>query len=229
MLLLLRSLLEGGVTATASIAEDNDTATAVAGVALSATLARPDAGDTIVSSAKILVSATGTGSEAGDTVSAAGTVVFPPVTGTLAGTDAADTGAGQASVLVGASLAYTDIGDTLASLGVVQSPVVVSAGRANLIYEIALLHGLVPGNPLTVSATGRSAGNVVQTISGTDTVTITTVASDVLQGDLSDWIDALAAIHGLTVPLVTTDITRVAGTVSQTLATDGITTTVDLV
>jgi hypothetical protein len=106
-----------------------------------------------------------------------------------------------------------------------QNPIVVSPARANLIYELALLHGLVPGNPLQVSATARSAGALMQTITGTDSVTITTVSSDVLQGNLDTWIDALAALYGLTSPLTVTSGTRDSGGVSQTMvSTDGTTT-----
>jgi hypothetical protein len=105
---------------------------------------------------------------------------------------------------------------------------VVSAARANLIYEIALLHGLVPSNPLMVSDTLRSAGSVIQTISTVGTsVTITTVSSDVIQGDLDTWIDALAAVHGLTTPLVVTEASRNAGAIHQTMSNDGTTTTVE--
>jgi hypothetical protein len=102
----------------------------------------------------------------------------------------------------------------------------ISNVRANLIYELALLHGLVPGSPLSVSATQRSAGALTQSISGTDTVTITTTSSEVLQGSLDEWIDALAAVHGLTTPLVVTSTSRSAGSLSQTITTLGDTTTV---
>jgi len=104
--------------------------------------------------------------------------------------------------------------------------VLITVAQANLIYESALLHGVVPGNLLTASATARSAGNLVQTVSGTDPVTITTVSSDVLVGDVGVWIDALAAVHGLTTPLVVTATSRDAGTLHQTIANDGTTTTV---
>jgi hypothetical protein len=105
----------------------------------------------------------------------------------------------------------------------------ISAARANLIYEIALLHGLDPAHPLTVNATSRNAGAVSQTISGAATVTITTVSSDVLSTSLDQWIDALAALHGLTTPLVVTNNSRDAGTVHQTLVNAGGTTTVTTV
>ncbi|OXE35266.1 MAG: hypothetical protein CGW95_15040 [Phenylobacterium zucineum] len=104
--------------------------------------------------------------------------------------------------------------------------ITITAARANLIYELALLHGLVQGAPLSVSPTQRTAGNLVQTISGTDTVTITTVASDTLQGSVDTWIDALAAIHGLTSPLVVTATGRSSGAITQALGSTGDTATV---
>lgn len=69
----------------------------------------------------------------------------------------------------------------------------------------------------------------MQTISGTDTVTIETVSSDILQGDVEVWIDKLAALHGLTTPLVVTAASRVAGTINQTFVTAGSTTTVETI
>lgn len=247
MLLLLLQALEAGVTATASIAEDNDTGISTAVVAVSASASPMEGSDTGTATGSVRVSSAASVTEGSDTSAATASVgvsfttsaTEADDTGTAtaivalaaiaSATEADDTSDSQANVAVGAALSQTDTGDTLVSLGVVQSPVTISAGRANLIYELALLHGLVPGNPLTVSPTERSAGNVLQTISGIGTVTVTTVASDVLHGDLDTWIDALAAIHGLTVPLVTTDATRVAGTVLQTLISDGTTTVVELV
>jgi hypothetical protein len=57
-------------------------------------------------------------------------------------------------------------------------------------------------------------------------VTITTVSSDILQGSLDTWIDALAAVHGLTALLVVTATSRDAGALHQVLINDGTTTTV---
>jgi hypothetical protein len=121
------------------------------------------------------------------------------------------------------SLAITGLPATLDVAG---APVVISTTQANLIYEMALLHGLVPGSPLVVTPTSRSAGAVTQTIAGTDTVTVTTVSSDVLVGDVGNWIEQLAALHGLTSPLVTTATSRSAGAISQTFTTVGTTVTV---
>lgn len=141
-------------------------------------------------------------------------------------------GTGQVGDLVTAAGATTSpsgaVGTGLAGVlaAVASVDVVINSARANLIYELALLHGLVPGSPLTVSATQRSAGALMQTVSGTGPVTVTTTASDVLQGDVNDWIDALAAVHGLTAPLVVTTTARTAGSLAQTISTVGATTTV---
>lgn len=235
----------GGVTGTLAATETGDSATAAGVILVSAALARTEAGDTGAGTSTLLVSASLAVTEAGDTVAAAAGVL---VGATLAATEGGDTVAAVSTVAVGASLsraeagdfvvaaagvtvaaalATTEAGDTLASLGVVQSPIVITQTRANLIFELALLHGLVPGSPLTVSTTARGAGALLQTIAGTDTVTITKVSSDILQGSLDDWIDALAAVHGLTSPLVVTATSRDAGTLSQTLTNDGTTTTVE--
>jgi hypothetical protein len=101
----------------------------------------------------------------------------------------------------------------------------ITADRALLIYQIALLHGLDPANPLTVSETTRQAGALSQSIAGTDSVTITTDSQAPFSGDLDAWIDALAALHGLTVPLIVTSVSRNAGSVTQNIASvSGVTT-----
>ena len=102
----------------------------------------------------------------------------------------------------------------------------ISAGRAALLHQLALLHGLDTANPLTVSAAQRSAGALVQSVSGVSTVTVTTSATPTFSGNLDAWIDGLAALHGLTAPLVVTATSRAAGVVNQTIATAGGTTTV---
>jgi hypothetical protein len=123
-------------------------------------------------------------------------------------------------VLSGASAA--------SAIGVVEADgggFIISPARARLLYQLALLHGLDVSNPLTVSATARSAGALVQGVSGTDTVTITTSTAPAYSGDLDAWIDGWAALHGLTVPVTVTASTRVAGAISQTInTTAGITT-----
>lgn len=95
------------------------------------------------------------------------------------------------------------------------------------IHRLALLHGLDAGNPLVVTAKLRSAGGLVQTVIGTDEVTITTISAPPLSGNVTTWISGLAAIHGITAPLTVTFNSRSAAAVQQTIVTDGTTTTVE--
>ena len=96
----------------------------------------------------------------------------------------------------------------------------ISPARAALIYQIALLHGLDPANPLTIPKGDgvRQAGGVMQTISGAGPTTVTTTATTPFTGDLDAWIDALAAEIGLTAPLQVTPTGLTAGSLSQVFA-----------
>ena len=67
---------------------------------------------------------------------------------------------------------------------------------------------------------------MAQTVSGLETVTITTNSAPSLVGDVGSWIEALAALHGLTVPLVVSANKRSAGSISQAIAQVGALTTV---
>jgi hypothetical protein len=119
------------------------------------------------------------------------------------------------------------ITNTSDAFGAVQdSSFAITAGQANLVYQLALLHGLVPSHPLQVSDTTRSAGSLTQTVSGSDTVTITTSSAPSLVGDVGAWIESLAALHGLTVPLVVSATNRSAGPINQAIAQVGSLTTV---
>lgn len=102
----------------------------------------------------------------------------------------------------------------------------VSGARAGLIYQLALLHGLDVDHPLTVTPTTRTAGGLSQAVAGTSTVTVSTTAAPVFTGNLDDWIDALADMHGLTTPLVVTATSRAAGAWSQSIVSAGGSTTV---
>ena len=100
--------------------------------------------------------------------------------------------------------------------------------QAQRLYQIYLLHGLEVGTPLTVSQTQRVVGGLAQAITeGGGSVTIHTSAAPVIPvGAVGDMVDRLAALHGLTDDLVVTATSRVAGALTQTLATVGDTTTV---
>ena len=92
---------------------------------------------------------------------------------------------------------------------------VVSNARAALIYQLALLHGLVPASPMsTPKGNGlRIAGGVMQTIAGTaQSAGIETIQTEGFAGDINDWIDALAAEIGLTAPVIITPTGLTAGT-----------------
>jgi hypothetical protein len=129
---------------------------------------------------------------------------------------------GAAALMTGAD-AQSDAGAFTPDNGTLYA---ISLARASLIYQLALLHGLDAARPLVVAPAQRSAGPLVQSISGTDTVTLTTESHTFLTGDLNDWIDALAAIHGLTAPLVVTADSRRAGALLQAIDTAGDTVTV---
>lgn len=50
----------------------------------------------------------------------------------------------------------------------------LTADQANMLADLAKLHGLIVGNPLVVTATTREAGDVSQTIVSTDSATTVT-------------------------------------------------------
>jgi hypothetical protein len=133
-------------------------------------------------------------------------------------------GSGDIAV-VGQGNSFIDF--TTDALGAVQaSSFSLTSVQANLVYQLALLHGLVANHPLQVSSTTRSAGSLAQTVSGLETVTITTNSAPSLVGDVGSWIEALAALHGLTVPLVVSANKRSAGLINQAITQVGALTTV---
>jgi hypothetical protein len=96
---------------------------------------------------------------------------------------------------------------------------VLTAPQAAMLYGIYLLHGLRAGSPLTVSQTQRIAGGLDQAIAEAGgTVTITTnSAPGAAIGDIGMMVEELAALHGLTVALNVTSVSRSAGSVTQNL------------
>lgn len=135
-------------------------------------------------------------------------------------------GSGGASAMLAGSQSVVSTGVILADGG----PYIISAERARLLHRLALLHGLDPANPLSVPTGNgvRSAGLLMQTVSGagSGTITIATTAAPAFSGSLDAWIDLLAEVHGLSTPLVVTDTTRSAGAWSQTIVTTAGLTTV---
>jgi hypothetical protein len=207
--MLLTLLQSGGGPATGNLAATEtgaDTA-ALAGVVLvQGALAASEAGaDAFSGEGVVRVAGALSATEAGtDTFSAAGTV---KVQGTLAATESS-------------SDSFAADGDTVFYS--------VSGRQALRLLQIHLLHGLDAAAPVTVSPTARQAGAVAQTVAeASGTVTITTTAgATIFAGNPGQMIDELAALHGLTTPLTVTAASRTAGSISQTIATAGDTTTV---
>ena len=98
--------------------------------------------------------------------------------------------------------------------------------RANLIYQLCLLHGLDVSNPLRLTSSSRAAGGLSQTVTSLGDLLIQTSSTPTFSGSLDDWIDALAALQGLTAPLVVTPSSRDAGAISQLISVAGNVTTV---
>lgn len=92
--------------------------------------------------------------------------------------------------------------------------------------NLALLHGLVHGSPLTVSSSARSSGDVVQAISeASGVVTVTTMSAPTgapgpskLSANEDAWLEGLARIYGLLEPLTVTPTARSAGTLTQAVS-----------
>ena len=187
-----------------------------------------------------------TGKVLGTLGSAAGTSDVQGILGATAGTTG--TASGQSDVVglgssvasgvgsaAGSAVATGVGGKILGTVGTVEigggvvgvpaGSYVIDAVQQSHIHRMALLHGLDSGNPLVVSPTSRAAGALVQSVTGTDTVIVTTTAGPDFSGNVDTWIEGLAAVHGLSAPLVVTAISRTAGAVSQTITTlDGVTT-----
>jgi hypothetical protein len=108
----------------------------------------------------------------------------------------------------------------------------LSPKHAAWLEALARLHGLI--DPLTVSATQRSDGTVVQTVEQAGAaVTVTTQSApsgddgtSALTEEQAGWLEALVRLHGLIEPLTVTTSARGDGTLAQTIETAGGTTTV---
>jgi hypothetical protein len=208
----------------------SDTLAAVGRVVVQGALAATETGaDTFAASGKVIVKGALAVRETGaDAASATGAVI---VKGALAATESgADTfvATGSVSNEITGTLAATESGaDTFAAEG---SAIVfqITGIQARRLLQIHLLHGLGIGTPLEVSATARTAGALAQAVSESGvTVTVaTTAAPTTTPADPGALIDELAALHGLTGTLTITAASRSAGSITQTLATAGGTTTV---
>jgi hypothetical protein len=178
--------------------EGADTASAAGRVLVQGSAAALELGDSAGIVGAVLVQGAFAATEAGDALSAAGDVRDAPATGDLAASETSDsaTAAGTVGTL---SLSIT-------------------AEQALLLQQVAQLHGLL--QPLTVSPTQRVAGDVVQqVVEAAGAVTITTTGrSDTLHANPGAMIEQLAALHGITAPLVVSATQRSAGAIVQAIA-----------
>jgi hypothetical protein len=147
----------------------------------------------------------------------------------------------QAAAVVGAAVRlalHTATGDlTAGSATVSGSAAVFVAGglspkHARWLEALARAHGLI--DPLTVSATQRSDGTLVQAVAQAgEVVTVTTQTApsgeegtSALTAEQAGWLEALVRLHGIIDPLTVTTAERGDGTLSQTIASAAGTTTV---
>lgn len=169
-----------------------------AGGPISGNFVATEGSDAFVSSGIVRVSGNFVVSESADILSAEGVV---RVRGNFVSTESQDT--------------FTATGDALF--------ITINGTRALRLLQIYRLHGLDMSNPLVVNDTSRTSGDLVQSISeSSGTVVMSrTSAPTVFSGDLNEMIDALALIHGITDDLTVTSVSRVAGTVQQTISEAG--------
>jgi hypothetical protein len=94
------------------------------------------------------------------------------------------------------------------------------------LFKIYKLHGL-SSDPLVVSPTGRQAGSLVQAVTGTDIVTVSTLEEpSFTDANVSVMLSELAMLHGIGADLTVSNNTRSAGSITQTINTVGNVTTV---
>lgn len=240
------TLLRGGASGTLAASEGGDTLAALGDVLVAGALAGAESADQAAAQGRVLVVGALAAAEQGqDSAAGQGRV---RVAGSLAATDGADAFAAQGAVayvgslnateggsdalsalgrvFVRGSLAASEAADTASATGVLQW--LITSAQARRLMQIHLLHGLQAGSPLTVGPSSRSAGAVAQTVTevGTTITVATTEAPAAFAGNPGAMIDELAALHGLTVPLVVTPNGRAAGSITQTISTAGATTTV---
>lgn len=105
----------------------------------------------------------------------------------------------------------------------------LTAREAAILERLALLNGLVSGNPLVVGLSMRSAGDLVQSVSTVgSTTTVSTssaplppAATSQLTSQQAHWLEDLAKVFGLAEALTVTPTGRAAGALSQTITETG--------
>jgi hypothetical protein len=236
-------IVSGAATASETGA---DTAAATGRVITSGALSATESQDTASAAGSVRVSGSVSATETSDTATASGNVI---VTGAAAASEQADTASGNAKLIVSGAFAATETGqdsvaasgfipttgvlacseegaDSATGTGTLNTTFEITGAQALLIRRLHQLHGLA--QPLTVSATDRTAGDLSQSITETTAgVTISTTAGhDTVSGSIGQMIEDLAALHGLTEELTVTATTRQAGSIVQSFVTSGTTTTV---
>lgn len=248
MLITLRSLLLRGNVLNAS-EQGDDTFDADARLIVTGQLAVSEVGqDSMSGSGQVIFTGRLRATESGqDTFLSAGDVPIAGVASALESRDqtaiagkvlvegalsVAETGADSAAatglVIVEGALAASESGtDTAAATGAIDAPFTLTPQQALLLRRLHQLHGLA--DPLVVGRASRRAGDLQQSVqeNSVGEVTISTTAGhSTVTGSIGQMIEELAALHGLTAPLVVTATGRSAGGIVQSFSTAGTTTTV---
>ena len=130
---------------------------------------------------------------------------------------------GSATVTVSGVGATASVGTPVAGTA---SGASITASEVLMLYQIYKLHGL-DTTPLVVDASSRSSGDLVQSVSGTANVTVSTVsAPSTTAVDAGTMIRELAALHGISTPLFVSATSRSAGVINQSINSAGGTTTI---
>jgi hypothetical protein len=185
----------------------------------------PEAGSDLAAGAGgLIVQGAAAASESGEDAAVAVGFVgagVPPIAGAGAAAES-----GQDAVAGYVLPGYVEPGYVGGVSGTVGATFTLTGAQALLLRRLCQLHGLL--DPLVVGPAERRAGDLVQTVSeSAGTVTLTTVAGHgTFCGQVGTMVEELAALHGLTVPLVVTSVARNAGSVTQNIVSVSGTTTV---
>lgn len=155
----------GTVTATASIAESDDSlsasGTVVAGI--NATLSVTEAADTLAAVANAAISATLSATESGDELAAQASIALSAALGAV---EAGDTVVSSVGISVTCSASLSEDGDTLtATASIISDSNTITAASMVKLAEIWARMELDSANPLVTSATQLTIGTIAQDIS----------------------------------------------------------------
>lgn len=248
MLITLRSLLLRGNVLNAS-EQGDDTFDAAARLIVTGQLAVSEAGqDSFAASGQVIFTGRLKATETGpDAFLSAGDVPVSGVVNALEGRDqtaitgkvlvegalavaegGADAARATGKVVVEGALVASESGaDTATATGAIDVPFMLTPQQALLLRRLHQLHGLA--DPLVVGRASRRAGDLQQSVqeNSVGEVTVSTTAGhSTVAGSIGQMIEELAALHGLTAPLVVTATGRSAGGIVQSFSTAGATTTV---